>query len=130
MVSTLHSFTAGKFKFYFSASLSFAWVSYPAREAGPDDGKVSAEAKNDDDDVEDDEDHVPVVRHPKHQRDVVFVLVNLRGVSREYWMIYRGPCFLAVVTFGSSTTPFPPFFRQQVVALSQSSCVSLVELTD
>jgi hypothetical protein len=25
---------------------------------------------------------------------------------REYWMIYRWPCFLAVVWFGSSPTPF------------------------
>ncbi len=49
-------------------TLSSGWVSYPAREAGPDDGKVSAESEHDDDDVEDDEDHVPVVRHPKHQR--------------------------------------------------------------
>jgi len=54
-------------------TLSSAWVSYPARKAGPDDGEVSAEAENDDDDVEDDEDHVPVVRHPKHQREVVFI---------------------------------------------------------
>ncbi len=28
-------------------------------------------------------------------------------VSREYWMIYRGPGFLAVVWFGSSPTPPP-----------------------
>ncbi len=27
--------------------------------------------------------------------------------SREYWMIYRGPGFLAVVWFGSSPTPLP-----------------------
>ncbi len=27
--------------------------------------------------------------------------------TREYWMIYRGPGFLAVVWFGSSTIPFP-----------------------
>jgi hypothetical protein len=27
--------------------------------------------------------------------------------AREYWMIYRGPSFLAVVWFGSSSTPFP-----------------------
>ncbi len=40
---------------------------------------------------------------------------------REYWMIYRGPSFLAVVWFRSSPTPLLP---------SQSSCVSSVELTD
>jgi hypothetical protein len=28
--------------------------------------------------------------------------------TREYWMIYRGPGFLAVLWFGSSPTPFPP----------------------
>ncbi len=28
---------------------------------------------------------------------------------REYWMIYKGPGFLAVVLFGSSSTPFPRF---------------------
>ncbi len=59
-------------------------MSYPAREAGPDDGKVAAEAEHDDDDVEDDEDHVPVVRHPKDHREVVCVLFILRGGSREY----------------------------------------------
>ncbi len=45
--------------------------------------------------------------------------------TREYWMIYRGPGFLAVVWFGSSPTPFPPH-----VSLSQSSCVTTVEHTD
>ncbi len=44
--------------------------------------------------------------------------------EREYWMIYRGPGFLAVVWF----IPPPPF-RQQIACLSQSSCVSPVELT-
>jgi hypothetical protein len=34
--------------------------------------------------------------------------------------IYRGPGFLAVKLIGSSPTPF----HQQVVSLSQSSCVS------
>ncbi len=37
---------------------------------------------------------------------------------------YRRPGFLAVVWFD------PPLSRQQVVSLSQSSCVSPVELTD
>jgi Pyruvate/2-oxoacid:ferredoxin oxidoreductase delta subunit len=27
---------------------------------------------------------------------------------REYWMVYKGQAFLAVVWFGSSLTPFPP----------------------
>ncbi len=43
---------------------------------------------------------------------------------REYWIIYRGPSFLAVVWFGSSPIPYTPLFRQQVVSLSQSSCMS------
>ncbi len=44
-------------------------------------------------------------------------------------MINRGPGFLAVVWFDSSPTP-SPLSRQQVVSLSQSSCVSPIELTD
>jgi hypothetical protein len=48
--------------------------------------------------------------------------------NKEYWMIYRGPGFLAVVWFGSST--MHPLSRQKFVSLSQSSCVSPVELTD
>ncbi len=53
------------------------------------------------------------------------------GMSREYWMIYRGPGILAVLWFGSSATP-SPFSRQQVVSLSHSSfffSLSPVELT-
>ncbi len=47
----------------------------------------------------------------------------------ECWMIYRGPGFLTVV-FSSSPTPIlPPLSRQQVVSLSQSSCVPPIELT-
>jgi hypothetical protein len=42
-------------------------------------------------------------------------------------MIYRGPGFLAVVWLAPSPPPFPV---RQVVSLSQSSCVSPVELTD
>jgi len=45
-------------------------------------------------------------------------------------MIYRVPYFIAVVWFGSYPIPFSPLFCQQVVSLSQSSCVSLLELTD
>jgi hypothetical protein len=41
-------------------------------------------------------------------------------------MIYRKPGFLAVVL----STPRPPLSRQQVVSLSQPSCVSPVELTE
>ncbi len=44
-------------------------------------------------------------------------------------MLYKGTGFLTVVWYGSSL--IPSFLsRQQVVYLSQSSCVSLVELTD
>jgi hypothetical protein len=42
---------------------------------------------------------------------------------RDHCTINRGPGFLAVVRFGSSHTPF----CQQVVSLSQSSCVSSIE---
>ncbi len=51
--------------------------------------------------------------------------------TREYWMIYRGPDFLAVAWFASSSSPSPSsLVMQQVVALSRSSCLSPVELTD
>ncbi len=50
---------------------------------------------------------------------------------KEYWIIYRGPVFIAVVWFGSSSTSYLLYLsRQQVVSLSQSSCVSLVQLGD
>ncbi len=41
--------------------------------------------------------------------------------NREYWMIYRGPGFLAVVSLGSSSTPFH-ISCEQIVSLS--FCVS------
>ncbi len=51
--------------------------------------------------------------------------------NREYWIIYRGPGFLAVVWFGSfPTTSPPPHFHQQTVSISQSSCASPQELSD
>jgi hypothetical protein len=40
-----------------------------------------------------------------------------------------GPSFLTVVWSGSTPAPFPPSC-EQIVALSQSSCVSPVQLTD
>ncbi len=49
---------------------------------------------------------------------------------REDWIIYRGPGFLAVVWFGSTQPTSLPLSRQQVASLSQSSCVSPVELAD
>ncbi len=45
-------------------------------------------------------------------------------------MICRGSGFLAVVRFGPSPTPLTPIFRQQIVSLSQSFCVSPVEHTN
>jgi hypothetical protein len=44
-------------------------------------------------------------------------------------MIYRGPGFLAIVWWRSLPPP-PPLSRQQVVSLSKSSCVALVDLID
>jgi hypothetical protein len=44
-------------------------------------------------------------------------------------MIYREPRILAVVRLGSSPLP-SSLSRQQVVSLSQFSCVSSLELTD
>jgi hypothetical protein len=37
-------------------------------------------------------------------------LSGARAGGGEYWMIHRGPAFLAVVLFGSSPTP-PPLSR-------------------
>jgi hypothetical protein len=51
-------------------------------------------------------------------------------LAREYLMISRGPGFLAVVGFGSFPNPSLFLNHQKVVSLSQSSCVSLAELTD
>ncbi len=50
----------------------------------------------------------------------IWVCFPTRGllVGREYWVIWRGPGFLAVVWFA----PPPPLSRQQVVSLSSSSC--------
>ncbi len=45
---------------------------------------------------------------------------TLPGSSREYWMIPKGPGFLAVVWFGSSPTPFPP--------LLSASCLFFLSL--
>ncbi len=53
---------------------------------------------------------------------------NYRVSIREFWMIYRGPGFHAILWFGSSSTP-SPLSSKQIVSLSQSSCVSPVELT-
>ncbi len=44
--------------------------------------------------------------------------------TREYWMFYREPSFLAFVRFGSSPTSFP------LSLFSQSSCVSPLELAE
>ncbi len=52
------------------------------------------------------------------------------GYTKEYWVIYRGPGFLAVVWFGSAPTHFHPLFRQQVIFLSQFSCVPPYELNN
>ncbi len=35
-------------------------------------------------------------------------MLKVRESTKEYWMIYRGPRFLAVVWFGSQPTPFHP----------------------
>jgi hypothetical protein len=50
-------------------------------------------------------------------------------LPREYWMIYRGPSFLAVAWFGSSPTPPPPLSRHQAV-LSFSGFLPSIEIPD
>jgi hypothetical protein len=57
-------------------------------------------------------------------------LMQLRYRTREHCMIYWVPGLLAVVVwFSYSLIPFP-ISRQQVDSLSQSFCLSAVELTD
>ncbi len=52
-------------------------------------------------------------------------------LGREFWRVYRGPGFLAVLWFCSSSIPTPPpLSRQQVVSFAQPFSVLLVELTD
>jgi hypothetical protein len=65
----------------------------------------------------------------RHRRPHLERLPDLLVHLWEYWLMYRGPGFLVVVLFGSQPTP-PALSCQQVVALSQSSCVSPAKLAD
>jgi hypothetical protein len=57
-------------------------------------------------------------------------LMLFYGHIREYWMIYRRPGFFRSYDSAPSPPPPSPLSCQQLVSLSQSSCVSLIELTD
>ncbi len=58
------------------------------------------------------------------------VILRKSSLSREHWMIYRGQGF-PLRSYDLAPCPPPsPLSRQQPVSLSQSSCVSLVELTE
>ncbi len=57
------------------------------------------------------------------------LLIMTIAYTREHWLIYRGPGFLAVAWFGSTSTPPPSPPPQQLVSPFQSS-QSPVELTD
>ncbi len=74
---------------------------------------------------------IKIVKDPSHWGSGLHTCI---GQPREYWMIYRGPGFIAVVWFGSSPNPSPSRPRPPsvscLVSLSQSSCISPVELTD
>jgi hypothetical protein len=61
-----------------------------------------------------------------------FLFIYLWCSPREYWMIYRGPSFLTIVSFRllDHAPPLPPLSPQQAVYLSQSLSVSPVEFTD
>ncbi len=41
-------------------------------------------------------------------RSVIWMINDVCVLVREYWIIYRGPGFLAFLWFGSSPTPSPP----------------------
>jgi hypothetical protein len=55
---------------------------------------------------------------------------SLTFSAREYWMLCRGPARLSCGLWLGSELPYIPLPHQQLVSLSQSSCVSPVELTD
>jgi hypothetical protein len=70
----------------------------------------------------------------QHTCQGIFRNVSLpRGVeihrTREYWMIYRWPVFLAVVWFGSSLTPSPPAVSKLSLFLSLPVCRRLSIIT-
>ncbi len=46
---------------------------------------------------------------------------NAMAGHREYWIIYRGPGFIAIVWFGSSPNPFPPLPSQSFTADTQKA---------
>ncbi len=45
-------------------------------------------------------------------------MVDLTVRTREYWMIFRGPAFLAVVWFGSSPIPWSPLSSARWLSFS------------
>jgi hypothetical protein len=53
------------------------------------------------------------IQWQKKERSFLFIPVPWR-VASEYWMIFRGPGFLAIVWFDSSPAPSPSLFLQQV----------------
>ncbi len=55
-------------------------------------------------------------------------IVMTKGQSREYWMFYWGPGFLAAVWFGSSPTPPPPVSKL-CLFLSLPVCCRSILLT-
>ncbi len=84
-------------------------------------------------------------RHSRRRSLIIFCREQYRNFRKYFLLCYAsltGSCktkeygigwfiedFLEVVWFGSLPTPSPPP-REQVIFLSQSSCVSLLELTD
>ncbi len=62
-----------------------------------------------------------------------FLYARHRDWTREYWIIREGQpdAFSPLYDLAPPPPPSPnPLFRQQIVSLAQSSCVSPVELTD
>jgi hypothetical protein len=50
--------------------------------------------------------------------------------SRKYWIIYRRPGFLAAVSFGSSSSPFPPVSIQEARPATQRKIEKERQLAD
>ncbi len=63
---------------------------------------------------------------------LLFTPLHSLHCPQEYWIIYRGPGFLAVVSFFwllCSSPPLPISRQQIIVSLSQSLCVSPFDLS-
>jgi hypothetical protein len=62
--------------------------------------------------------------------DIICSLYNFFDCIREYSLIYREYQAFSPSYDLAPPPPFPPFFLQQIVSLSQSFCVLMTDLTE